>query len=364
MTARRILFIADHRPDRSPGQRFRCEQYFDVLQSHGIACELSYLLSAEADQMFYRPGNYFYKAWIIAKSYVLRWRDWRRRADFDAVFIFRNCLLNGSLLFEKKWAKAGKPIIFDFDDAIWFNDTSAANRWFAWMKRPEKINFTIAHSAVVLAGNAYLRDYALQFNTNVRLMPSTIDCERYGKVPRRAFSGQITIGWSGSITTIKHFESAIPALFELKKKYREQLCFKVIGDPLYTYVPLEIVGQAWSSETEPEDLADIDIGIMPLPDNDWTRGKCGLKGLQYMAMGIPTVMSAVGVNVEIISHGKNGFLASTQEEWTACLSHLIEDQLLRTQMGQAAKQTVEQHYSKQAWSATYVSFFKEALANS
>jgi glycosyltransferase involved in cell wall biosynthesis len=361
MTPKRILFIADHRPDRSPGQRFRCEQYFDVLRSHGFACELSYLLTADEDRIFYRPGHYFQKAAIILKSYMVRWRDWRRRSQFDAVFIFRNCLLTGSLLFEKKWASTGKPIIFDFDDAIWFNDTSAANRWFAWMKRPGKINFTIANSTLVLAGNSYLGDYARQFNTKVQVMPSTIDCERYGSVSRKANAEQIIIGWSGSITTIKHFEWAIPALISLKKKYPGLLRFKVIGDPLYRQAALEIVGQAWSSDTEPEDLADIDIGIMPLPDNEWTRGKCGLKGLQYMAMGIPTVMSTVGVNTQIISHGKNGFLASTQEEWITCLSQLIDDVHLRQQMGEAARQTVEKNYSKRAWSAAYVAFFEEAL---
>jgi glycosyltransferase involved in cell wall biosynthesis len=354
---KRILFIADHRPDRSPGQRFRCEQYFDVLRSRGFECDLSYVLNAADDAVFYRPGHWMRKAWVVCKSFLVRQRDWRRRKNYDVIFIFRNCVLTGSLYFEKRWAKSGIPIVFDFDDAIWKNDTSEANRLFAWLKKPEKIQFTIAASACVLAGNDFLKSYALQFNPNVMRIPSTIDTERYRSVTKVQTDEVLTIGWSGSITTIKHFNSAIPALLAIKEKYRDKVRFVVIGDPLYRHPDLGIIGQAWNAETEPEDLTGMDIGIMPLPNDEWTRGKCGLKGLQYMAMGIPTIMSPVGVNTEIIQHGVNGFLADTTEDWVSFLSALIDDGDLRKRLGEAASITVEERYSKNAWKDSYVDVF-------
>jgi len=355
------LFIADHRPNRSPGQRFRCEQYFDVLQANGFACELSYVLNESDDRVFYRPGNLMRKAWIVAKSFVVRQRDWQRRKEFDAIYIFRNCVLTGSLFFEKKWAKSGIPVVFDFDDAIWLNDTSDANRYFSWLKRPEKVQFTIAASSLVLAGNEFLKRYAQRFNQRVMVFPSTIDTQRYRAATKRHGHAYITIGWSGSITTIKHFNSALEALLQIKSKYKTKVRFKVIGDPFYKNEALEIQGCAWSADTEPEDLADIDIGIMPLPDDEWTQGKCGLKGLQYMAMGIPTIMSPVGVNSEIICHGSNGFLASDTAQWVECLSQLVENADLRKRLGDAAYCTVDERFSKKAWAMTYVDLFKKVI---
>ena len=131
----------------------------------------------------------------------------------------------------------------------------------------------------------------------------------------------------------------------------------MIRDPNYSFKPLGIQGQKWSSGTEVEDLQSINIGIMPLPDIEWTRGKCGLKGLQYMGLAIPTVMSPVGVNTEIITHGVNGFLASSKEEWINCLSKLIESAELRKKLGDAGRKTVEELYSVNANKEKYLNLF-------
>jgi glycosyltransferase involved in cell wall biosynthesis len=356
---KRILFIADHRPDRSPGQRYRFEQYFDVLQRHGFQCTLSYVLNAEDDRIFYRPGNYLRKAFIVAKSFWVRWCDWKKRSDYDIIFIFRNCVLTGSLYFEKKWVGSGKPIVFDFDDAIWKNDTSAANRMFGWLKRPEKINYTLQHSRIILAGNAYLAKYASQFNSNVMVIPTTIDMDQYQVNLSTPKKDQIVIGWTGSITTIKHFVWARPSLLEIKKKYGNKVRFVVIGDEQFIDRELDIQGQKWYAATEAQDLCEVDIGIMPLPDDEWTQGKCGLKGLQYMALGIPPVLSPVGVNKTIIQHGVNGLLACQMEDWTAALSLLIEDGELRRRLGEQARNTVSTYYSKASWENAYVEVFDQ-----
>src|SRR5690606_5632004 len=176
---------------------------------------------------------------------------------------------------------------------------------------------------------------------------TTINTKKYKKikVPK---SNKIVIGWSGSITTIQHFEYAIYFLIKLKNKFGAQIEFKVIGDANYVNEELSIKGLPWNKQTEIEDLSTFDIGIMPLPDDEWAKGKCGLKGLQYMALEIPTIMSPVGVNTEIIQDGVNGFLASTEEEWLSKLGLLIQSEELRKKLGKAGRQTIIERYSIEA----------------
>ncbi|HCA82297.1 MAG TPA: glycosyl transferase family 1, partial [Flavobacteriales bacterium] len=158
-------------------------------------------------------------------------------------------------------------------------------------------------------------------------------------------SSPVVIGWSGSLTTIKHFRIAVPVLKKLREHYGDRIRFKVIGHAGFSEEELGIRGTAWSSERELEELQEIDIGIMPLPDDEWSKGKCGLKGLVYMSIGIPSVMSPVGVNTQIIRHGENGFLAGTEAEWFEILSLLIESPELRKQIGSSGRQTVVENYS-------------------
>jgi len=128
----------------------------------------------------------------------------------------------------------------------------------------------------------------------------------------------------------------------------------VIGDGRYRQPELGIQGVDWAAATEVRDLSEFDIGVMPLPDDEWARGKCGLKGLQYMALEIPTVMSPVGVNTEIIEDGRNGFLAAREDEWVEKLANLIESAGLRRELGQAARRTVEERYSVHSQRDRYV----------
>jgi glycosyltransferase involved in cell wall biosynthesis len=146
----------------------------------------------------------------------------------------------------------------------------------------------------------------------------------------------------------------MPVLQKIKSKY-SNVSFKVICEDEFTIEELGITTTAWSSEREIEQLSDIDIGIMPLPDDEWTKGKCGFKGLQYMAMGVPAVMSAVGVNTEIIQHGENGFLALNDEEWFEILCQLIDSTELRKTIGGAGRKTVLEKYSVTANKHKYLS---------
>ncbi|MCB9169440.1 MAG: glycosyltransferase family 4 protein [Flavobacteriales bacterium] len=356
----RILFIASHRPGRAPGQRFRFEQYFSHLERNGFQCELSYLVSPEDDSVLYQRGHHLEKARFVRRSHAVRANDVKRMNAFDIIFIFREALMTRSTRYEQAFRTSRAKLVFDFDDAIWLPNVSAANRRWAWLKGAGKTAGLIRMADLVFAGNAYLAAYASRSNAHVEIVPTTIDTEEYLPVPKKE-QGPVVIGWSGSLTTIQHFQYAIPALRVLKERFGDRIAIRVVGDGGYREPDLGVQGLPWRKETELKDLGAMDIGIMPLPDDDWARGKCGLKGLQYMALGIPAVMSPVGVNTEIIADGVNGFLAGPIEDWVEKMGRLIGDAELRLRLGTAARDTVERRYSVHAWRDRYVQLFNEIL---
>jgi len=209
---KKILFIANQVKDRAPGQRFRFEQYFDYLQQNGYECTLSPLLSQKDLGVFYQSGRLFTKAWIIAKSYLKRWQDKTKASDYDIIFIFREAFMTGSISFEQSFSKSGAKLVFDFDDAIWHLDMSDANKRFSFMKRASKTGDIISLCDMVFAGNPYLAEYSSQFNDNVKIVPTTIDMNEYKRIKKENDDGRVCIGWSGSITTIKHFNYAVEFL--------------------------------------------------------------------------------------------------------------------------------------------------------
>lgn len=360
----KILFIAAHRPGRSPSQRFRFEQYFDFLKANGFDYDFSYLISAADDKKFYSAGNYHTKFRVLVKSFFTRMKDTGRVNNYDIVFVQREAFMTGTAFFEKKFSKSKAKFIFDFDDSIWLSNVSDGNKNLEWLKDYSKTGKIIEMANMVIAGNQYLANYALNFNKNVKIIPTTIDTDYHRK---KNYTGAETnqagtcIGWTGTSTTLKHFQLIIPVLKKIKEKYGERIYFKVIVDNEFEELSLGIKAIRWKKETEIEDLSQIDIGIMPLPDNDWSRGKCGFKGLQYMALEIPTVMSPIGVNNEIIHEGINGFLANTEQEWIEKISRLIDSAELRKKIGSEARKTVVERYSVESQKNNYLQYFKEVL---
>ncbi len=357
----KILFIAAHRLNRSPSQRFRFEQYFSYLNANGFECFLSPLLSEKDDRTFYSEGNFINKFIVVFKSLIKRIRDVQKANDYDLIFIQREAFMTGTTFFEKKLKKTGKKVIFDFDDAIWLPNISEVNKKFEWAKTPFKTSILISLSDLVIAGNQYLADYAKKYSQNVVVIPTTIDTEYHKRTKPESEKDTITIGWTGSHTTIQYFELALPFLQEIKRKYGSKISIKVIGDDTFENKELGIKGMAWNKEREITELSSFDIGIMPLPDDEWVKGKCGLKALQYMALEIPCVISSAGVNGEIISEGINGYLAKTTEEWIEKISLLIEDHKLRRLIGTQARKTVQERYSVNSQKERYLELIRNAL---
>ncbi|MFO0355916.1 MAG: glycosyltransferase family 4 protein [Sphingobacteriaceae bacterium] len=356
----KVLILVAHRPQRSPSQRYRFEQYLPFLQSHGYEFTWSYLLNEKDDKVFYSSGHFVAKVLIMLKGLLMRYRDVQRFNEFDLIFIQREATFFGTSYFEKKAKASGKKVIFDFDDAIWIEDTSPGNQKWKWLKNTNKFNTNVACANIVIAGNAYLANKAKEYNKIVLIIPTTVDTSFHIPKPQLRNKEKVTIGWSGSISTIKHFESVVPVLIKLKEKFNDHIQFKVLGDEYYTNEKLNIKGLSWSAQTEVDVLNTFDIGLMPLPDDAWANGKCGLKALTYMACGVPVVTNPVGVNKEIIQHLVNGFLVNTEEEWLKVLEELIHDQLLREKVGYEGSRTVKQFYSVEANKDNYLKAFNNA----
>ena len=356
---KKILFVAAHRPNRSPSQKFRFEQYLDYLKQNGYDYDFSYIVSAEDDKILYQPGKYLGKLGIFLKSSFKRWKDTTNASKYDIIFIQREAFMTGSVFFEKRFAKSKAKVVFDFDDSIWLQDTSPVNSKLSWLKNSGKTKDIIALSDMVFAGNKYLADFSLRYNPNTRIIPTTIDTNRYVRISQQ--NSKVCIGWSGSFSTIKHFEHGLNFLRVIKSKYGDKVYFKVIGDPNYVNEEFSIKGIPWTEESEIRELSEIDIGIMPLPDDEWAKGKCGLKGLQYMALEIATIMSPVGVNTDIIQDGENGFLAGSTDEWVEKLSRLIESKELRDKLGKKGRQTVVDSYSVLSQQKKYLNYFNELV---
>lgn len=359
---KKILFLAAHRPGRSPGQRFRFEQYLDYLVSQNIQYDISFLLNEKDDAAFYSHGHYFAKFRILLKSILIRWKDLKRCRDYDLIFIYREAVMFGSTFFEKRMFQKGCRIVLDYDDAIWMMDVSEANKKLKWLKRPLKTKEIISYSKAVFVGNNFLASYAETFNSNVKIVPTTIVASSFQRQHKASGTDSVCIGWTGSYTTLKHFKTAIPFLKILLEKYGSKIYIKLISDEPPQQDEIEIRFCKWNKESEVQDLEEIDIGIMPLPDDDWSKGKCGFKGLQYMALEIPCVLSPVGVNTEIITDGENGFLAATEEQWIEKLSLLIESPELREKTGKSGRRTLVEKYSFESWKERYVKYLEEVMS--
>jgi glycosyltransferase involved in cell wall biosynthesis len=358
----KIAFVVPYPKGIAPGQRFRFEQYLDFLSQH-FTIGFFPFLDEETNTILYKKGHFIKKTVGILRAFIRRFFQLKHIKQYDAVFLFREASLIGPPLFE--WIlvhKLNKPLIFDFDDAIWLPNVSEANRFWRWLKNHRKTNDIILWSNAIMAGNEFLANYARQLNNNVYVVPTTIDTEYHVlRLTENNNKNTIIIGWTGSDTTIKHFKMSYPFLKKIKELYGNKVEIRLISNKPVNDAPFEVTFIQWKKETEILDLSAFDIGIMPLPDDEWARGKCGFKGLQYMALGIPSVMSPVGVNNQIIQHGVNGFLPSTNNEWEELLIQLIENQELRLRIGAEGRKTIEDRYSVKSQQATYLKIISEVV---
>jgi glycosyltransferase involved in cell wall biosynthesis len=359
---RRILFLVPYPLGESPSQRFRFEQYFNILEQAGYSYTVQSFLSVEDWKVFFGRGRAFVKLRALAFGFGRRVIALFKSPMYDFVFIHREAAPLGPPIFEWILAKIlRRRIIYDFDDAIWLTDRQNESWLLKAAKWRSKVSSICRWAYKVSCGNQYLCDYAKRFSRNVIYNPTTIDTNHLHN--RRLYNPsdhtgtKIKIGWTGSHSTLKYLEDLKPVLQKVMTDYSSAE-FIVIADrapvlkgvPSFRFVP-------WNSETEIKDLLQLDIGIMPLPDDEWANGKCGFKALQYMALEFPALASPVGVNTKIITHGVNGFLCHSLQEWEETLKLLIEDPVLRGKIGTAGRKTIVENYSVTSNSKNFLSLF-------
>jgi glycosyltransferase involved in cell wall biosynthesis len=238
--------------------------------------------------------------------------------------------------------------VYDFDDALFIGSILAPNRRFGWLKREAEHWLSYVRRArLVIAGNDYLAQRAREHARSVEVVPSCVDPERQPTREHRE-RDVVTIGWIGSRSTVDPLRPVLPAIAALNEGRVRVRVLLVGADGLDLALPW-LERRRWSLASEPQDLASFDIGIMPLPDTEWTRGKCGYKLLQYFSAGVPAVASPVGVNTAMIGEGERGLLATTVEEWLSALEQLVADTEARRAMGAEARRFVEREYSYRRW---------------
>jgi len=330
----------------APSQRFRLEQWAPHLSAkHGIRLEFAPFESPALARLLYERGHVPAKAFWSIYDFVRRAAVLAQARRYDAIVVHREAALIGPAIYERLLGWMGKPIIFDFDDAIWSAAQAHTNGPFGHLHFYGKTSAICRLATAVTVGNDYLASYARKRNANVHVIPSTIELADYPLIPESSEEGKFVVCWSGSTSTLIHFESAREALERLAREI--PLVVKVVcsrpPDRPIAGAQMEFI--AWSAEREAAEVAACHVGIMPLPDNEVTRGKCGMKALQFMATGRPVVASPVGVNATIIQSGKNGLLAESADEWVSALERLAKSAALRRELGTNARRTVERGYA-------------------
>jgi len=357
MKKKKILFIAPYPFDEAPSQRFRFEQYFNFLRENNFEIHFTPFLDQKTWKTLYSEGKVLRKMLGVVRSFLKRFLLLFTLYKYDFVFIHREASHIGPPIFEFLIAKVfRKKYIYDFDDAIWLPNYSETNARFHRLKAYWKVRYCIKWAGSISAGNDYLANYARKFNSNVQVIPTTIDTENHHNLITDYNQEKMVIGWTGTHTTMRYLDFIVPVIKELEKKYDFE--FLVISNEAPAYHLKSLRFLKWKRESEITDLARISIGVMPLEMDIWSEGKCGFKGLQYMSLGIPALMSPVGVNTQIVSHEVNGFLPVKLDEWKNQLELLLTDVELRKRIGEAGKKTIDERYSVLSNQSNYLSLFQ------
>lgn len=310
-----IIFLT-HASDQ--GHRFRVEQYFPLLRNYQI-------------NPLWQP---------IPQSMKERFSIYQQLPQFDIVCIQRRLLSPLEFFLVRK---KSQKILFDLDDAIMYRSSSSPypHSWSRWFK----FKWMVRGSDAVIAGNHFLREEVLRADPKkkVFIIPTPLDLNAY-PMKKKVTSSPETLGWIGTKGNLRYLQKLEPVFRVIAPKF-SNVHLKVVSNGHFESKSLPTVNKSWALEEENQDLISFDIGLMPLEDNLWSKGKCGLKIIQYLSVGLPVVCSPVGMNQEIIKPGINGFWADTEEEWVGRLTTLLQDTALRREMGLRGMETVQMGYS-------------------
>ncbi len=305
------LLVITNNPERA-SYRQRIGVYVDMLAEDGIAAETA----------------------VLPAGIMARRRLFGHAARFDGVLLHKKTL---NLFDASCLRRRARKIIFNFDDAIMFSDRRPdcySRSHFAPFRR------TVMRADMVLVGSRYLAGQAAPFNSNIRVLPLGLDIRDYGSDCPRPDDGKVRLVWIGSKSTLGYLSGIRPVLETLASRFRN-VVLRVIGDEFPTWPGICVEGIPWSLQSRRVGLATADVGLAPLPDNPFTRGKCSFKVLEYSASGLPVVASPVGTNVDYVQDGVTGFHAADLQAWTHAIAELIDHPERRRHMGQAGRKLAE-----------------------
>lgn len=350
---KQIAIISPYPHGSSPSQRFRHEQFVDELNDD---MELSF-----TEFPFFRdsPMEVHSKSLIslllaMIIGYWGRIKLMFQLNNFDVFYIHRESSPFGYPVLEWLISKVFKKrMIYDFDDAIFLDDDARKNI-IDYLKYKRKVQLLAKWSDIVVVGNDFLNDWAKKYNDRVMIIPTVVNTESE-HYPRNIENEQLVIGWTGSKSTNVYLELIRTIIADLQQKYSFQFLVISSEDPKLEGVNYNY--KQWNKNSEIEDLSAIDIGLMPLIDSPWAKGKCGFKAIQYMALGKPAVVSNVGVNGKIVDHNVNGYVINTFEEWYDKLAHLIENESTVEEFGKNARNKIIEHYSTRSQLKKFISLF-------
>ncbi|ANE45414.1 hypothetical protein SY83_02710 [Paenibacillus swuensis] len=345
-----VLFLTKY-GEQAASSRYRTFQYLDDLKKNGIEATISPLMSNGYIHRLYAGQSVTLER---MRGYFKRITMLLRSRSYDLIWIEKEALPWIPHPIEQMLLNGRTPYILDYDDAIFHNYDHHPKKWVRTLLS-RKIPQLMKKAALVVAGNPYLAAFAEQSGGRSHILPTVINLDKY-PVERKSSSETLTIGWIGSPSTTKYLYPYVDLLDKLCDRYGSKV--RLVGAKPAIPLPdcFEVI--PWSEETEISELIHMDIGIMPLENNPWEQGKCGFKLIQYMGCFLPVVASPVGVNKDIVSHGENGFLASSPDEWEHALRQLLQSGPMRHTMGILGRARVEQSYALTQTSASLLELIR------
>ncbi|MBA2746704.1 MAG: glycosyltransferase family 4 protein [Flavisolibacter sp.] len=341
-----------------PGQRLRYEQYLPYFEEAGYEVVVSSFMTIPFQKMVYNKGKLLTKAFWTLYGYSRRFFDLFRIRNYDIVYVFLWVTPFGPPFFERITRILSKQMIYDIDDLIYSKQKSKANPIISSLKGRNKPVYLFRKADHVITSTLAIEEFARKLNSNVSNIPVSIDTIRYTpKDDYEVKEPKIVLGWTGSLSTSPYMHLLDDVL---KNLYKENpFTLRILGDASFMIEGIDVDAMAWTEQIEVPTIKTFDIGLYPLPDEEWVHGKGGGKALQYMSLGIPTVASAIGYNFKIIEQGKTGILVKNDEEWINALRKLINDTLMRERIGKNGAVVVEAKYSINANKHRYIKILNQ-----
>lgn len=355
--SKRILVLCPYPLDVAAGQRLKFEQYYEDWRSQGWEVVPSPFMDRSLWDVVFEPGHASTKLLGVLKGYLRRLRDVARVHRYHLVYVFMYVTPVGTTFFERLVRAFAAKLIYDVEDNVMTHGgrvgSGHPNPLLRLLRGGGKYRFLVREADHVVTSSPTLNDRCKAINRQATCtyISASIDAERFKPADRYENDGIVTIGWTGTFSSRPYLDLLRGVLQKLALERRFRL--RVIGNFEYELPGVCVDLIRWTAEREVEDLQEIDIGLYPLPVDDWVSGKSGLKAIQYMMMALPCVATNVGTTPHIIRHGENGLLVRTDNEWLNALKCLLDDPDLRRRLGKAARRDAVAKYSTKAIAAQY-----------